>query len=399
MRRSAGCPPDAGSGWDDVALTDPDGHSWLVAVDVSSARSRPTGVGVYIRDLAQGLVRTDPDAIALIGVRPDGPLAETAPRAAAAGWHAGGHHHRWLMTAAASDARRVHARIAHFTNASAPMRAGLPYVLTIQDLSVIRYPLYHPPLRVATIPIVWASAQRATAIIVPSQATRAELRRLLGVAARKVVVIPHAASADIPLRNEDGADPGLAKAVRRQVGVGSDPFILSIGTIEPRKNQVRLVRAFEALAREHPALRLVLVGAPGWRGDSLIHAIQSGPGRDRIHLAGYLAPEALAALLGDAEVFAYVSLYEGFGLPILEAMARGVPVVTSAVSSMPEVAADAAILVDPRDVTAIEAGLRAAVARRSQLSAAGLKRARWRDWGDVAGETLEVYRWSARQAG
>ena len=123
----------------------------------------------------------------------------------------------------------------------------------------------------------------------------------------------------------------------------------------------------------------------------------ASPVADRIHVAGYVSQERLAALMAGAEVFSYVSLYEGFGLPILDAMRAGVPVVTSATSSMPEVAGGAAVLVDPYDPGAIATGLDEAIRRHTDLVAAGASRATARRWADVAAETWDVYEWAARR--
>jgi len=368
-----------------------------VALDVSSARADPTGVGTYIGELADSLLALHPQSIALVGVRSSGSLGDRARRAAAFTTHPGGLHHRWLHTRATADARRVGARIAHFTNAAAPVGPSLPYVLTIQDLSILRYPRSHPPLRVAAFPIVALSAHRARAVIVPSIATRDELVRLLRVPARRIVVVPHATAAAGSAPS--GAADRLA-SIRSRLGLGSDAYVLATGPIEPRKNHLRLVRAFSALAAQQPSLRLVLVGDLGWRGGEIVARIQASPVADRIHATGYLDAPDLDCLMRGAAVVAYVSLYEGFGLPILEAMDRGVPVVTSATSSMPEVAGDAAILVDPLDIAAIEAGLRTALVARQQLAEAGVRRAAERRWDDVAAETWDVYDWVAsRSAG
>jgi glycosyltransferase involved in cell wall biosynthesis len=365
-----------------------------VAFDAAPAHHDPTGVGVYVRDLATALLARDPGAIALIGVRPDGPLALAAAAMPGSTFLRAGGHHRWLMTRARSDAAAVAGDIVHFTNAAAPLRPGRPYVLTIQDLSLLRYPRYHPPLRVATAPLVALAARRATAVIVPSEATRSEMKRLLHMSGRRVVVVPHAASTHSPA---GAADPATLTNARAELGLGDDPYILSVSTLEPRKNHVRLVQAFEQLVARRPATRLVLVGGPGWLGGSLQASVLASPVADRIHIAGYVSEERLAALMAGAAVFAYVSLYEGFGLPILDAMRAGVPVVTSATSSMPEVAGGAAVLIDPTDPAAIASGLDEAIRRHDDLIAAGTRHAAARCWGDVAAETWEVYRWAAHR--
>ena len=365
-----------------------------VAFDAAPARREPTGVGVYVRDLATAHLARDADSVRLIGVRPDGPLADAAREARHGTFLAAGGHQRWLLTRARRDVSAVGAELAHFTNAAAPPRPGRPYVLTIQDLSLLRYPQYHPPRRVAASPFTVLAARRAAAVIVPSEATREELRRLLHVSGRRVVVIPHAASTHVGV--DPQVRPSAIRDARLAIGLGDDPYILSVSTLEPRKNHARLVRAFETLAARRPGLRLVLVGDPGWRGGGLRRSMLASAAADRIHITGYVAPERLSALMAGAEVFVYVSLYEGFGLPILDAMRSEVPVVTSSVSSMPEVAADAAVLVDPMDPRAIADGVEAAFAQRADLVAAGLARVSSRCWSDVAGETWEVYRWAAQ---
>ena len=362
-----------------------------VAFDAAPAHRDPTGVGVYVRDLATALLARDPESIGLIGVRPDGPLAGAAASSPRSTFLRAGGHHRWLMTRARRDVAAMGSDLVHFTNAAAPLRPGRPYVLTIQDLSLFRHPRYHPPLRVATAPLMLLAAQRAAAVIVPSEATRSEMSRLLHVSGRRVVVVPHAASTHITPGPADRATLSLA---RSELGLGSDPYVLSVSTLEPRKNHVRLVEAFERLAVQQPSTRLVLVGGPGWLGRSLRRSVLASPMADRIHVVGYVPQERLAALLAGASVFSYVSLYEGFGLPILDAMRAGVPVVTSTISSMPEVAGGAAVLVDPYDPDAIAAGLAEAIRRRPHLVTAGLTRAAARCWGDVAAETSDVYRWA-----
>ncbi len=202
----------------------------------------------------------------------------------------------------------------------------------------------------------------------PSEATRSEMKRLLHMSGRRVVVVPHAASSH---GGTHPADPATLSLARSELGLGSDPYVLSVSTLEPRKNHVRLVEAFERLVVRQPMIRLVLVGGPGWLGRSLRRSVLASPVADRIHIVGYVSQERLAALMSGASVFSYVSLYEGFGLPILDAMRAGVPVVTSAISSMPEVAGGAAVLVDPYDPDAIATGLDEAIRRHADLVAAG----------------------------
>ena len=359
----------------------------LIAFDAGPCHRNPTGVGVYIRDLGTALRALGSDEIAFVGVRPDGPLGG-APGPATT--FPGGSHHVWLQTRAARDVREVGASIAHFTNAAAPIRCSVPFVLTVQDLSVLRHPMWHPPLRSATVPILLASIFRARAIIVPSQATRRELNRLAPQAVcRRVVVVPHAPSAELSV-------PTVAEiaAVKQRFGLAERPYIASVGTLEPRKNHQRLVQAFELLAQADPNLAMVLIGARGWGEQRLRHQLGQSPVADRVIIPGYLEHEELAAIVAGADAFAYVSIYEGYGLPVIEAMGLGVPVVTSNRSSMPEVAGAAAVLVNPFDPESIAAGIDRARRDRVRLVAAGRARNALRSWRDVAEATQDVYDWT-----
>jgi alpha-1,3-rhamnosyl/mannosyltransferase len=259
----------------------------------------------------------------------------------------------------------------------------LPFVLTIQDLSLIRMAGSHPRLRLAAIPLIVASARAARLIIVPSDATRDELRRLLRIPDGRVVTIPLAAR--MP------AAKSADRKVLDDVGVRTGAYILAVGTIEPRKNHGRLLAAFERVATTNPDLRLVVTGAWGWRSDGFRRALAASPLRDQVVLTGHRTDAELATLLNDCAVMAYPSTYEGFGLPVVEAMAAGIPVVTSRISSLPEAAGGAAVLVDPYDVGSIADGLVEAMSRREELSVAGRTRVAGRTWLDVARETLAVY--------
>ena len=357
-----------------------------VAYDAAPCRRNPTGVGVYVRDLGLALQEAIPDEIAFVGVRPDGPLSGVRGVRTSFG---GGLHQAWLQTRAIRDILAVGSSVAHFTNDAAPIRSPVPYVLTVQDLSTVLHPRWHPPARLALVPLMLASVLRACAIIVPSEATRREVGRVVPERVRRrMVVIPHAPSSEwrVPTARE-------VASVRERLGVAGRPYIVSVGTLEPRKNHARLLAAFDRLVASEPDLALVLVGPAGWGRQE-----RRAAGRFRVKpsviVTGYLDSSDLAAVVAGAEAFAYVSLYEGFGLPVIEAMGLGVPVVTSDRSSMPEVAGGAAVLVDPTDPAAIARGIGLARRDREALASAGLIRNGSRSWDDVAAATLDVYRWS-----
>ncbi|MBW3632288.1 MAG: glycosyltransferase family 4 protein [Chloroflexi bacterium] len=352
----------------------------ITAYDVGAVKSDPTGVGVYVRDLGFALAGQRGQAIRFIGARPDGPMADRAATLMRSRLH-----QLWVQTQANADARKVDADLVHYTNAVAPLRSTLPFVLTVQDLSLLRYPHYHPPPRLAAVPVMLAAIHRARRVLVPSRATADELMKFMRLQARRISIIELA-----PAATSLHADQMPASLLDRWA-VEPGGYVLSVATLEPRKNLRRLISAFERFSPRHPHLRLVLMGGKGWRTRTIDEALGVSPVRNRIVTTGYVTDDERQALLQHCAVFAYVSLYEGYGLPIVEAMAAGAPVVTSNASSMPEAAGGAAVLVDPRRVAAIVAGLQEAWQNRDQLIEAGRRRVSVLTWGRVAHETGTVY--------
>ena len=351
-----------------------------VAFDAGPAKAQPTGVGVYVRELALALQPHMGDRLQLIGARQDGPLADGA-----ATTMEGSVHVVWVLRHADRDARGVGASLAHYTNAVAPLRSSLPFVLTIQDLSLIRYPRYHPLPRLGVVPVMAWAARHAQRVITPSRATADEVARLLHVAVRRIDVVE--------LAPVGGSFPTQAEraTVLRDLDLAGRRFLLSLATIEPRKNIDGLIRGFERVAAKDRDISLVLGGGSGWRTATIERAIAASPAADRIRRLGYVSDLARAVLLTECAAFVYVSLYEGYGLPVVEAMQSGAPVVTSNVSSMPEAAGGAAVLVDPLDDSSIAEGIRTALRDADDLREAGLARAAQLSWERTAGETERVY--------
>jgi len=231
-------------------------------------------------------------------------------------------------------------------------------------------------------------ADRADRIIAISKSTRDDIVGLFGVEPARVAVVPLGVSDDFSPR-----PPGEQDAVRRALGLDRD-FVLCLGAITRRKNTRRVIQAFAQVARERDVL-LVLAGRKGYGWETELAPIEELGLRDRVRLVPHVPAGRLPALYSAARALVFPSLYEGFGIPVLEAMACGTPVVTSNCSSLPEVAGDAALLVDPRDTEAIaEAALRLLddEALRESLRARGLERARQFPWSRTARQTLQVYR-------
>jgi glycosyltransferase involved in cell wall biosynthesis len=263
----------------------------------------------------------------------------------------------WYPVALRRRARTLD--VLHCTTFRGPTGAGVPTVLTVHDLAILRapeaFPRWHRLYGRAGLRRVLRAAD---AIVSVSEFSRAETTELAGVPAERIRVIPHGVD---PLFTPDGPRAG-------------GDYVLAVGTLEPRKN---LARAVEA-ARE-AGVDLRVVGARGWGG---------------VDVDGWVGeiPDAeLAALYRGARCVLYPSLYEGFGLPVLEAMACGTPVVTSVGTAMEEVAGGAAILVDPLDVAAIAQGIHEAAERRDELSTAGLARAGALTWERTADSVVELW--------
>ena len=246
----------------------------------------------------------------------------------------------------------------------------VPQVITLHDLAFLRADWAHTPEATEALARVSREAvRRSAAVLVPSAATARDCEVLLGVSPDRVFVTPH------------GVDDQFY-----EIGGGGSgkPYLLAIGTLEPRKNFERLIRACDGV-------ELRIAGAEGWLCEGVLAAAREKP---NVHLEGAVSDERLAELLAGATAVAYPSLLEGFGLPVLEAMAAGKPVLTSDREPMSEVAGDAALLVDPTDDDALADGVRRVMhddALRTRLAAAGPERARQFTWEACALATLRAY--------
>lgn len=267
-----------------------------------------------------------------------------------------------------------------------------PTVVTVHDLSWIRHPETHPADRVHDMNRLMPGViKHATHIIVDSDFVREEVMSYYGVTPERVTTVLLGAAPEF--RPLDAAECAQALA---QFDLRHGHYLLAVGTLEPRKNLATVIAAFaqlpDAIRQRYP---LVIVGMNGWGmerfSDSLRHMIAKG----EVRLLGYVAQRDLPALYSGARMFVYPSLYEGFGLPPLEAMASGTPVIASHRASLPEVVGSAGLLVEPLDDGTIAQHMRALVeddALHARLRAAGCERARTFTWARFAQETLSVYK-------
>ncbi len=266
---------------------------------------------------------------------------------------------------------------------------GVPTLLTVHDLSFIRDPdSAWPSLRAYLMKAVPRSAKRATHILADSQATKDDLIELFNTPQEKITVLYSGVDARFkPIRDRAEID-----RVREKYKIGSQPFALSVGTLQPRKNYRRLIEACARL--NNTQLHLVIGGGKGWMFDDLFTLVRSLQLEDRVHFIGFVDDEDLPTLYSAADLLVYVSLYEGFGLPLLEAMACGTPVIGSNTSSLPEVMGDVGLQVDPRDVEAITQAMSQLLTRSDWCDrsiAAGIDRAKQFTWAKAAHELLSIY--------
>lgn len=362
------------------------------ALDCRTVTAPKTGDRTYalnlIRALAQVpeeheylLYTAEPTSLTAIEPRVEGPRFQPLVLPARPGWS-------WTPVAFPRDLRRRATDLAHVQYIIPPV-APCPIVTTIHDVAFRRYPelfpLKHRVLLNLLIPL---AARHAAAVITGSEATKRDLIEFYELPPEKITVTPYAV--DPSYRPMPRA--AARAAVQKRLGLPV-PYILSVGVLQPRKNLPRLVRAYNRIARLFPH-RLVIVGKQGWAPAELQAAVAESPvGREPI-FAGYVADADLPVLYAAADLFAYPSLYEGFGLPPLEAMACGTAVLTSNVSSLPEVVGEAGVQVDPWDEDALTEALRGLLqdaARRDRLAALGVERARGFNWERTARQTVEVY--------
>ncbi len=294
----------------------------------------------------------------------------------------------WEQLAQPWALRRIGADLAHGPVFVGPILAPCPTVVTIHDLSFIRFPhLFRPANRLYLTALTRLSARRARRTIAVSEHAAAESTRLLGVPPERITVVYHGVDPDFrPLPDDEVA------AFRERRGL-PERLVLFVGTLEPRKNLVRLVEAF-ARVRDG-RVGLALAGGRGWLYEELFARVKALGLSDEVIFPGYVMREELPWWYNAATVLAYPSVYEGFGLPVLEAQACGTPVLTSNVSSLPEAAGDAALAVDPYKVEALADGLNrllADEALRHDLRERGLVHARSFSWPRAAQETARVYR-------
>jgi glycosyltransferase involved in cell wall biosynthesis len=369
----------------------------LIALDGIPLTLPKTGVGHYTSELARAIAQAAPNQqlevvapsnlspiqIDETNQAPDNLLFKSIS--------VGPLSRRWWSIGLPRYLRKTQIELFHGTNYEVPLWRPCATVITIHDLSLLTLPEKQQRRRVARarvrLPIM---ARAADAVIVPSEAVKSETCERFKLHATKVFVVPEAAR-----RFFEPASSDEIAAVKARFGI-SDPFIFAVGTIEPRKNYLMLIDALVKVLKSRPDLnpQLVIAGACGWKSEEVLSRTETSPARERIVLSGYLTDVDLRALYSACAVSVYPSLYEGFGLPPLEAMACGAPVIASNIPSVAETVGPAACLLDPFDAQSWASNIIELIGNdeaRSSLKAAGFKRVGQFSWHLAATKTLAVY--------
>lgn len=372
-----------------------------VSLDVTAVPAAPAGAGRYVLDLAAALAdRGDVDLV-LVSRRSDAARwrgvagaghasvlpAAPAPRPLRLAWE---------QAALPGVLRRAAVDVHHGPHYTMPRRARPPVVVTVHDCTFFDHPEWHERTKVVLFRrAIRVAARRAAVVVCVSRTTAERLQQVVRVAG-PVVVAPHGVDHGrfAPAEPSPGSDATHLESLGIHPG---RPYVLHVGTLEPRKDVPGLVRAFDRLAPARPDLLLVLAGHRGWGAEAVARAVAASPHGERVVRTGYVPDPAVPALLRRAAAVAYPSLEEGYGLPALEALACGAPLVTTEGTAMAELAGGAALLVPPGDPGALAGALEEALdgsgaaAGRRRL---GLATAAGRTWAASAERHVEAYRLS-----
>ncbi|WP_298460425.1 glycosyltransferase family 1 protein [uncultured Cellulomonas sp.] len=372
-----------------------------VLVDATAIPAERGGVGRYVEALLPEVARLGVSLVVAAQARDAEAFGQTVPGAdvvAVPGIADRPRRLVWEQTGLPALARRVAADVVHSPHYTMPLGSRVPVVVTLHDATFFSHPELHSPVKARFFRTATRVAvRRAAALVVPSQATRSAVLEHAGGDPRRFHVAPHGVDPAV----FHPVDDGERERVAASLGLAGRSYVGFLGTLEPRKNVPALVRAWVTAVADRPdPPALVLAGGPGW-DDRVQPAIDAVPAHLDVRRTGYLPVDDLAPFLSGARVLAYPSLGEGFGLPVLEAMACGATVLTTRELSLPEVGGDAVAYCEP-DEPAIAAGLAAlldAPGERDSLGRAAVRRAAQFTWAAAAEVHVEAFRSAHRAAG
>jgi glycosyltransferase involved in cell wall biosynthesis len=362
-----------------------------VGIDANPLLGERAGVGNYTGRLLAAMLELGRDwDFLLYSNRPLGQLEHPLAAATQVPAYLTQSRWLWMQLMLPGIIARSEPDLLHYTNSLAPLRRSRPYVLTVHDASLFLHSRHHPRARLLTVRLILPLvARRAAAVITMSINAKRDLVAALQLPPEKIEVIYEAA----PREFHRDIDAAYQSAVRGKYGL-PDQYLLYVGTLEPRKNLSRLIRAFWRLRKQGFRHQLIIVGPNGWQMDGFGAEIEQLELQNSVRMLGYVPAEDLPGLYSLASIFVFPSLYEGFGLPPLEAMACGVPVLTSNNSSLAEICADAAHLIDPRDEAELAGGMRKLLEDsewRAELGRRGRRRSKEFSWSAAARQTMALY--------
>jgi glycosyltransferase involved in cell wall biosynthesis len=379
-----------------------------VTLDATPLLGRPTGVGVFCAGALGGLAQLDEvdvSAFAISWRRRQGIVAQvpegvsTRQRAMPARpLHASWRHWgvpplEWFVG--------TH-QVVHGTNFVVPPARRAARVVTVHDLTIVRFPELCDASTLRFPALIRRAVAEGAWVHTPSRFVAAEVIEAFHLPPERVRAVHHGVPTlpDVPAdpRAAPGSSPSPSGAL--VLPSGTDRYVLAIGTVEPRKDYPSLVEAFGLLAEDHPDVALVVVGADGWGSEAFQTAVDASPARARIVRPGFLDDVTLGRTLRGAAVLAYPSVYEGFGFPPVQAMAEGVPVVTTRVGAIPEVVGDAAVLVEPGDPGSLAEALAGVLAGGAEVAALverGRLRSQGFTWSACARGLFDLYRDAAAE--